>query len=244
MNVNKQQLMEILGVTLNTLNQIEKRKTLEKRLDEKGYILINKTKDSKNNLYEIKKINDSKEVLNNITNYMFGTNDDFKFSDYFMYRIMNTEKPITKEMLSKWCKVNRKTISRWDNKMELNNILSKDGYFYIAMEFEKDKKPTYRITCKDEYSQYIKCSKFANKKKDIAQRYKKDEIDYDMMQMLMDSLNSYAQEVEKKFVYRVSKFQLQKDNQLCVDIVNLIKDTYNVDAMDYYIDWLESIKEN
>ena len=243
MKVTKQELMGILGVKSDTLKQIEKRKTLEKRLDEKGYVLIDKTKEGRNSIYEINKINDSKELLNNITNFMFGTNDDYRFSDYFMYRIMNIEKPITKEMLSKWCKVNRKTITRWDDKMLMNNILSKDGYFYIAMEFNNDKKPTYRITCKEEYSSYIKCSRFANKKKEIAQRYKKDEIDYDMMQMLMDSLNSYAQEVEKKFVYRVSKFQLQKDNQLCIDICNLIKDTYNVNEIDYYIDWLESVKE-
>ena len=175
---------------------------------------------------------------------MFGTNNDFAFSDYFMYRIMNTEKPITKEMLSKWCKVNRKTIRRWDSKMELNNILSKDGYFYIAMEFDKDKKPTYRITCKDEYSSYIKCSRFANKKQEIAQKYKKDEIDYDTMQMLMDSVTTYAQTIENKFVYRVSKFQLKENNKLCVDVCNLIKDTYNINAMDYYIDWLESVNEN
>jgi len=244
MIITKQQLMDILGVKSDTLKQIEKRKTLENRLDEKGYVLINKTKDGRNNIYEVEQLNNSKELLNNITNYMFGTNNDFGFSDYFMYRIMNTEKPITKEMLSKWCKVNRKTISRWDNKMELNNILSKDGYFYIAMDFDKDKKPTYRITCKDEYSSYIKCSRFANKKQEIAQKYKKDEIDYDTMQMLMDSVTTYAQTIENKFVYRVSKFQLKENNKLCVDVCNLIKDTYNINAMDYYIDWLESVNEN
>ena len=47
MKVTKQELMEILGVKLDTLKQIEKRKTLEKRLDEKGYVLINKTKEGR-----------------------------------------------------------------------------------------------------------------------------------------------------------------------------------------------------
>jgi hypothetical protein len=74
MKITKQQLMEILGVKSDTLKQIEKRKTLEKRLDEKGYSLINKTKEGRNNIYEIEKINNSKELLNNITNYMFNTN--------------------------------------------------------------------------------------------------------------------------------------------------------------------------
>ena len=243
MKVTKQELIGILGVKSDTLKQIEKRKTLEKRLDEKGYVLISKTKEGRNNIYEINKINDSKELLNNITNFMFGTNNDYSFSDYFMYRLMNINKPITKEMLSKWCKVNRKTITRWDEKMLMNNILSKDGYFYIAMDFDKDKKPTYRITGKDEYSNYIKCSRFANKKQEIAQKYKRDEIDYDTMQMLMDSVTSYAQTIEDKFVYRVSKFQIKKNNQLFKDICNLIKDTYNVESVDYYIDWLESVKE-
>jgi len=245
MTVTKQELMGILGVKSDTLKQIEKRKTLEKRLDEKGYVLINKTKEGRNNIYEIDKINDSKELLNNITNFMFGTNNDYSFGDYFMYRLININKPITKEMLSKWCKVNRKTITRWDEKMLMNNILSKDGYFYIAMEFDNDKKPTYRITCKEEYSSYIKCSRFANKKQEIAQKYKKDEIDYDTMQMLMDSVTAYAQTIEDKFVYRVSKFQLQKENQLFKDIYKLITDTYESKKFnEYYIDWLESVKEN
>ena len=242
--INKKQLMDILGVKDRALTVIEQRNTLESRLDEKGYKLISKTKEGRSNIYEIEKINDSKKLLNDITKVLFGTKDDYSFGDYFMYRLFNINKPITKEMLSKWCKVNRKTISRWDNKMELNNILSKDGYFYIAMEFDKDKKPTYRITCKDEYSSYIKCSRFANKKQEIAQKYKKDEIDYDTMQMLMDSVTTYAQTIEDKFVYRVSKFQLKKENQLFKDIYKLITDTYDSKKFnEYYIDWLESIKE-
>ena len=243
--INKKQLMDILGVKDRALTVIEQRNTLESRLDEKGYVLINKTKEGRSNTYEIEKINDSKKLLNDISKIMFGTKNDYSFGDYFMYRLFNINKPITKEMLSKWCKVNRKTITRWDEKMLMNNILSKDGYFYIAMEFDNDKKPTYRITCKEEYSSYIKCSRFANKKQEIAQKYKKDEIDYDTMQMLMDSVTAYAQTIEDKFVYRVSKFQLQKENQLFKDIYKLITDTYESKKFnEYYIDWLESVKEN
>jgi len=243
--INKKQLMDILGVKDRALTVIEQRNTLESRLDEKGYKLINKTKEGRSNTYEIEKINDSKKLLNDISKIMFGTKNDYSFGDYFMYRLFNINKPITKEMLSKWCKVNRKTITRWDEKMLMNNILSKDGYFYIAMEFDNDKKPTYRITCKEEYSSYIKCSRFANKKQEIAQKYKKDEIDYDTMQMLMDSVTAYAQTIEDKFVYRVSKFQLQKENQLFKDIYKLITDTYESKKFnEYYIDWLESVKEN
>ena len=244
MNINKQQLMEILGVKDSGLKSIENRDTLGKRLDEKGYKFIRKTKEGRNNIYEVEKINDNKEILNNITNYMFGTNNDYSFSDYFMYRLFNINKPITKEMLSKWCKVNRKTITRWDEKMLMNNILSKDGYFYIAMDFDENRRPSYRITCKEEYSSYIKCSRFSKKKQEIAQKYKKDEIDYDTMQMLMDSVTAYAQTIEDKFVYRVSKFQLKKNNQLFKDIYRLITDTYESKKFnEYYIDWIESVKE-
>ena len=243
--INKKQLMEILGVKDRALTIIEQRNTLESRLGEKGYIFISKIKEGRSNIYEVDKINDSKKLLNDITNFMFGTKNDYSFGDYFMYRLMNLNKPITKEMLSKWCKVNRKTITRWDEKMILNNILAKDGYYYIAMEFDNDKKPTYRITCRDEYSSYIKCSRFAKKKQEIAQKYKKDEIDYDTMQMLMDSVTAYAQTIEDKFVYRVSKFQLKKNNQLFKDIYKLITDTYESKTFnEYYIDWLESVKEN
>jgi hypothetical protein len=243
MKINKQQLMDILGVKTDALKQIEKRDTLGLRLDEKGYILVEKTKEGRNNVYEIDKINDTKELLNNITKVMFGTKNDYSFSDYFMYRLFNINKPITKEMLSKWCKVNRKTITRWDEKMLTSNILSKDGYFYIAMDFDINRKPSYRITCKEEYNSYIKCSRFSKKKQEIAQRYKKDEIDYDTMQMLMDSVVAYAQTIEDKFVYRVSKFQLQKNNKLFKDIYNLITDTYESKMFnEYYIDWIKSIK--
>ena len=106
------------------------------------------------------------------------------------------------------------------------------------MEIFKDQLPRYTLTDRYEYKTYIRNSKYSKKKREIAEKYKKEEIDYDTMIMLMDSVSAYAKEVENKFVYRVNKFQLIHNNELLQNICELIKDTYDKKILDYNIDWL------
>ena len=74
-----------------------------------------------------------------------------------------------------------------------------------------------------------------SKKREIARKYKNDEIDYETMEMLMDSVTMRAKEVENKVVYRINKFILHKENKLYKDIFNLITEVYTDEIDKYYI---------
>lgn len=242
--VNKQELLNILNVNKEALKKIEQKQQLKERLFDKGYIFKDKIKEGRKVYYIIKQTSSKKEVYNNMCDLLFNTKDDELFSDYFLYRILNLEKAITKEYIADNCNVNRNMITKFDKKMVEHNILNKDGYFYIACDIDNDKNKTYRITVKEEYNYYMKCSRGANKKKTIAQDYKNDRIDYDTMIMLLDAIDTYMETIEKKFVYRVNKFLLIKENELYKDIYKMIEELYKEKAEDnkYYLSWLQSIK--
>lgn len=238
--ISREELIGILGVTNGALKQIIRRNQLYDRLLEKGYKYIDKIKEGRNVKYIVNKISDDKKILNDITVNMFGTRNDKDFGDYVLYRLYNLSKPITNKMLSEWCNVNRNTISKWDDEMIRNGFMTKDGYFYMAIDYDNKNKPTYRLTTKHEYISYLKCSKYANKKREIAERYKRSEISYDEMEIAIEGINEFAKTIEKKFVYRINKFQLVKNNYLFVELVTLIENT-RTDNKVYYKDWLPSI---
>lgn len=239
MKYNKQQIMDILQVKKEGLKTIEKKQQLYERLKEKGYVLNKKVKEGRQVYYIIDKDNDYKEILNNISLFMFNTNNDNLFSDYFLLRIFNIEKPITKELIANYCDINRKTVTKLDNKMIEHEILSKDGFFYIACDI-KDNKRSYRITCKEEYNSYMKCNNVVNKRHRIIQKLKNNEIDEESALLMLDALTMYNEAIENKFVYKIHKFMLHKENELYKDIFNLIENTYNakIKSDEYYLEWL------
>lgn len=225
LKLTRKELLGVLGVKEESLKKIISRKQLYKRLMDKGYKYIGKEKKGRNHLYIIKQISKDKEILNNISNVMFNTKDDYKLGDYILYRTYNIDRPITKKMISDLCNVNRNTITRWDEKMIENGFMTKDGYFYVAIDYNENNEINYRLTDKYEYCQYYSNSKFAKKTKDIAEKYKKDIISYDEMRIAMQGIDTYAKTIENKFVYKVNKFNIIKNNKLFIELLNLIKAT-------------------
>lgn len=225
------------------MKTIINRGQLESRLKDKGYKLISKTKQGRKVIYNIEKENNDKEVYSNICQYLFNTKHDEQFADYFISRMINLELPITKEMISKKSNVHRNTITKWDKKMIENNILAKDGYFYVAVDYNKDvegnKVPFYRLTSKEEYISYMQTSKHARKSSEIKAKYISGKIDLDEYTMLLQNITISQAELERKFIYRVSKFNLKKNNKLYKDVFKLIKNLYiNKRFIDYYESWL------
>lgn len=240
MKLSKQQLMDILGVKKAGLKSIENRQQLKERLKEKGYEFKDKIKEGRNIYYIAEQTNTNKEVYNNMVKYIFNTTKEEQFTDYFLYRIMNLHRPITKNIIADKTNLNRKTITKLDNKMTEHNILSKDGYFYVCATYI-DNKPTYTLTCKEEYNSYLKCSRSVKKKQKVLQRFKNGEIDFDMCQLLLDGIILNQKVIENKFVYRVSKFLLIENNDLIKDMFELIEQIYiDKNIIDYCVDWLES----
>ena len=112
MKINRNELMDILGIKNSGLKSIINRGQLNDRLTEKGYELIKTIKEGRKTLYEVKEINNSKNIYNGICKEMFKTKKEQEFAEYFFTRILNTSTPITKELISKKVNVNKNTLTK------------------------------------------------------------------------------------------------------------------------------------
>ncbi|MBD7909734.1 hypothetical protein [Clostridium cibarium] len=248
MKINRKELMTILGVKTDAMKKIVRLGQLEERLENKGYKLISNKKEGRTTMYEIELLNDSKEILSNICQYMFGTKKVEEFSEYFLYRVMNLDKPLTKEFIAKKVGVYRDTISRWDEYMLQNNILSKDGYFYVAIDYIQDKKelatPEHSLTCIDEYESYNNCihqiKRFAEmKKKYIDGENVFEECIRRVSAYMYGQIKEYRSIAESKFVYKMKKYDKKYGCKLYKDIFKLIKENYPEKQLnDYWETWL------
>ncbi|WP_230144008.1 hypothetical protein, partial [Clostridium neonatale] len=129
MECDRNQLKEILGVSLNALKLIEKRNNLEHRLNKVGYTLIDKYKKKNKYIYVIQKTN--KKLKQKISN-MYNTNRADKFISYFNIRTI--ERPMTIQEIAIRLGVSEKTIIKWDNTLQDKRILSKDGFYYFKLD--------------------------------------------------------------------------------------------------------------
>lgn len=73
LKVDKQGLCEILGIKPETLKKIVKAKTLEVKLMNKGYKLIETTKEGRKVFYTVVLENEDAMVYDNLLKYTFGT---------------------------------------------------------------------------------------------------------------------------------------------------------------------------
>lgn len=241
--ITREELLEILGVTNNNLKTIIKRKQLYERLKQKGYIYIDKEKVGRNTLYILEKYYKTNEIesLNNICNGIFHTKKQKEFSNYYLYRILNLDKAITKELLSKLSDVSHNTITKWDKIMIENNIMDKDGFYYVKMTMNED-KPVYELTDKYEYSTFCKNKLILARRDKAFERYTKGEIDKITYDMIHDSATLSAYANEGKFVYRVTKYQLNKAG---IDLTKMIKEliikVYMIDLKKYFINLNQSV---
>ena len=241
--ITREELLEILGVTNNNLKTIIKRKQLYERLKQKGYIYIDKEKVGRNTLYILEKYYKTNEIesLNNICNGIFHTKKQKEFSNYYLYRILNLDKAITKELLSKLSDVSHNTITKWDKIMIENNIMDKDGFYYVKMTMNED-KPVYELTDKYEYSTFCKNKLILARRDKAFERYTKGEIDKITYDMIHDSATLSAYANEGKFVYRVTKYQLNKAG---IDLTKMIKEliikVYMIDLNKYFINLNQSV---
>ena len=238
-------ICEILGVTKQALKNIENRKQLKDRLKDKGYEFISKDKIGRSNFYKVKKINNYALVYSSICENLFGTRLYEEFSEYFLYRMLNTNEPLTKEYLSELSNVSRKTIGKWDDKMVENNMLIKDGKWYVAVDYTEEngkKISTYRITDKYEYESYLKNSKIAKSKANAKLKYIRGDINLDEYTLIIEGIARAESFLSEKFVYSISKFKIPTKKKLIDDIYDLIYDLRGGIDDDKYIIRFKDIK--
>ena len=226
----KQEICDILGVTSSTLRKIESRNKLYERLHDKGYRLIEKIKYGKTFKYKVVNFDENVKVYTDICDNLFETKLYDEFSDYFLYRILNLDIPVTKRLIAKLSNVDKRTVGKWDCKMVDNDLIKKDGHWYIAVDYTKDGEDiieeNYRITDKYEYDNYMKNSRAAKKKEDLKLKYITGKIDLETYELARDSITRSELILENKFVYRISKYKLPNEKALLNDIYKLVYELY------------------
>jgi hypothetical protein len=135
--LTRTELMGILNVKTSAMKKIEREDKLETRLSDKGYKFIEKKKEGTKSFYIVEKQSDTKEIYSNTCEYVFNVKDG-KFAEYFLRRTLNTHRPISKEELSKEVGIGINTVTRWDDKMLELGIITKDGYFYLAVDYDEN----------------------------------------------------------------------------------------------------------
>lgn len=241
--VDNKQLGEILGVNEPSVRNYISNNTFEEKLNKRGYKLIKRFKQGRKYVCEIEKENSCKELFSGIAKSMFNTNKVVELSDYIMYRNKNEDLPITKEMLKKLCNVNKNTITKWDKAMIDNGFMSKDGYFYIVKLYDSNGNVLgYELTSEEEYKSYVKNNIYIKKRNKIIDDYNSSKIDKEQMCLMLSGLEDYIRANEGKFVYRVNKYNLAKDNVLFNQIISIIE--LSITNKEYRQYWLEEEIEN
>ena len=248
LTVERCTILEILGVTNNTLKQIIRKKQLTERLREKGYILLETFKEGRKTLYRLKEfegLSQNKFQLNNAMECIFNTTkDENKHTDYIIYRYANINRPLSKKHLSEKLGVNEKTIGKWDNHMVEYNLLAKDGYFYVAMDFNENGFE-YRLTNKDEYKSFTLNNLYIKEREKAYEEYDNNKISKVRLDMIIVSTTEQIKANYGKIVYKVSKYTVGKDKDIAKLILKLIKEVYDSNLAEYILDYLPiEIKNN
>lgn len=213
MKVCRNELKDLLDINLNALKQIERRNTLEKRLLERGYILLNKSIENKKTIYELG-ISKDKQIINKIYNI----SKTGCFINYF--NIRTAEEPDTIDDIANKVKINKNTVIKWDNTLQDKKIISKDGYYYFKLDKELGELTQVTI---EEYKSFWKNKAYVNAFKKLQDKYTRGEITLAELQLAKGELDVIIKTIENKYYYKVKKYKVNKDNKLYIDTMNLIR---------------------
>lgn len=213
MECDRNQLKDILNITPNALKLIEKRNTLEYRLNKVGYQLIDKYKDKNKYIYVIKKSDyELKQHIRNI----YSTNRVDKFINYFNIRTI--EHPITIHEIAIRVEVSEKTIVKWDNTLQDKRILSKDGFYYFKLD--KSNNETIEIS-KEEYKNFWKNKAYLKAFANLRRKYMEGEISLTEFQLTSGDIAVIISVMENKYCFKIKKYKVNR-NQLYADTRRII----------------------
>ena len=223
----RQDICDLLGVTKDTLKKIEQKSQLYDRLYKRGWILTEKIKRGRNSIYLLRQSNENKLQYSLICENNFNTKEYESFGKYFLYRTYNLDQPITRNILAKLCEVCVETIRKWDGLMVENNILGKDGWYYLKRTRDKETNNfKWELTCREEFESYRRSSRLVKKISEVKNLYIENKIDLDTYTELIRSIEGHSCVLEEKAIYKVSKFYLKQDKELYEEIKSLIYKTY------------------
>jgi len=224
--LNKEELSSILGITKESLKKIETKGQLEQRLNAKGYILKNRLKEGRNIYYIIELENENKEVYSNMCEYVYNVKKETEFTKYFTVRTStngNELFPLNCADIGEVANVSSKTVKKWDNTLEIKDIIRKDGFYYFSMELETKE---IKMCSKQEYLNFWKNKALLSALNSLQIRYIKGEITLTELQLSSIDIGNITMAVKGKYYYRTKKYATNKDNKLYIDTLELIKALY------------------
>lgn len=233
--LTKEELAVILNVKKKGLQKIIDKKQLEERLNNVGYVLIDKVKEGRKVYYNVEQINENKQIYNNLCKYVFNTNKAFEFAKYYIQRVLinDMNKIYSNKDISDKAGVTTRTINTWDKTLIDNDIMRKDGFFYICID--NNSKTIYECT-KYEYVNYCKNLGDLKTTQKIRERFYNNEISLLEFEFAIRQMQSIKDMVSNKYYYRIHRYINNKDNQLYNDTIKLITNLYSNNGNDYNIE--------
>ena len=229
--LNRNELMEVLGVKTEGLKSIEKRGQLEERLNEKGYDFVEKIKEGRSNMYIVDKQEngDDRELLTNIIKNIYKTKEYLTFSEYYTIRYVFAKmewQGATSENIAEYVGVHINTISKWDSMLKENGVIQQNGYYYYKRDLETGEETQ---TDKWEYKSYWQNKKDISAMKSLQKKYDSGLITFNELRVALAEHEDYKRAVEGKYCFRVKKYIINEINVLNKDIFNLIKKSFLTD---------------
>lgn len=200
---DRNQLKEILNISLNALKLVDKRNNLQYRLNKCGYELVDKYKVKNKYIYVIR--GNNKKLKKKISN-IYNTNKADKFIDYFNIRTI--EEPKTIKEIAEESKVTEKTIIKWDNTLQDKRILSKDGFYYFKID--RLKKEIVEIG-KDEYKTFWRNKAYLKAFADLRVKYMRGELSLTEFQLTSGDIAVIISLIENKHCFKVKKYKVNRN---------------------------------
>lgn len=166
--VNKKGLAEILGVKVTYIKILQNRGTLEGKLLDVGYQLIDKKIEGdpgkQQTFYYLDEFvvsidaDDFNTLMDNLISIDTSTGEikqakitkREEFGLYLQGRVLDESKPVTSQELADITGVNRKTIIRWDKVARDNKLIQTDGHFFFRIDedghFDEVDRKTFMMT--------------------------------------------------------------------------------------------------
>ena len=226
LELNSQQLSVLLGVSTNRIRALKTKGLLYSRLSDIGYKVVGECKRGKNVIYlctdtEVNK----RAALKNFCKETFNVNQVSEFVQYYLKRTEQAAKGqdielseiITKSKLGELIGVSDKTISKWDNILIEQGILSRNGYVYIQIQ-DKELVKTSEYAFKRQYRNMMTSKKIYTM---CNNEYHKGMSDYNTLEFAYKEYENSLDCMSKEHIIRIKNYKLNADNPVYIATMNV-----------------------
>lgn len=229
-------LVLLLGSRSSTISHMEKRGTLKKNLEAKGYEWVSKIREGRKVYYILNREDTSQDaiLLTNIIQNCYKTTNYVPFSAFYTIRYVFAKanwEGATVKKIAEYVGVHENTILKWDKLLKESGVLSQDGYYYYKLDLSTYEEVSISHW---EYKSYWNNRRDISAINKLQTRYDNGEITFNELRIALSELEETHKAVEGKYCFRVKRYIINEMNILSKDIWKLIKKCYLTDiGLDY-----------